>query len=419
MFAAHACSAPMNPASSVREMGDADPMTAAETQYDVDYRWVHIQYKEQAAFVETYGFSGNQGAVNLEGLLMTPKGRPSSTLLVFMHPASTLQLLPVPQATVRAGAHVLCAASRYVKNDTPLILEKVLLDLGAYIRHAREQWGYQKIVIVGWSGGGALALFYQSQAENPTITHTPAGDPVDVKGAGLIPADALVFQAAHTSRAQLLLDMLDPSVRNELDPDDREQRFDIYDKTNPNQPPYSADYIVEYRAAQLARMRKITAWVKETLAKLKARNTAEMERGFVTHRTLAEPRFLDPALDPNDRKPGWCYLGNPETANTGPAGLARFSTLRSWLSQWSIDDTNGNGLACARHISVPLLAIENSADDAVPQPHTGAIFKAAGSQDKSMHVVKGGTHYYAGQPDKLAEAVSTTQKWLMARSLLS
>ena len=419
MFAAHACSAPMNPASSVREMGDADPMTAAETQYDVDYRWVHIQYKEQAAFVETYGFSGNQGAVNLEGLLMTPKGRPSSTLLVFMHPASTLQLLPVPQATVRAGAHVLCAASRYVKNDTPLILEKVLLDLGAYIRHAREQWGYQKIVIVGWSGGGALALFYQSQAENPTITHTPAGDPVDVKGAGLIPADALVFQAAHTSRAQLLLDMLDPSVRNELDPDDRDRRLDIYDKANPNQPPYSADYIVEYRAAQLARMRKITAWVKETLAKLKARNTAEMERGFVTHRTLAEPRFLDPALDPNDRKPGWCYLGNPETANTGPVGLARFSTLRSWLSQWSIDDTNGNGLACARHISVPLLAIENSADDAVPQPHTGAIFKAAGSQDKSMHVVKGGTHYYAGQPDKLAEAVSTTQKWLMARSLLS
>ena len=309
-------------------MADAGP------QDDISYQWVHLQCNEASAFQETYGFSGNQGAVNLEGLLMTPKGKPSSTLLIFMHPASTLQLLPVPQATVRAGAHVLCAASRYVKNDAPLILEKVLLDLGAYIRHAKEHWGYKKIVIVGWSGGGALALLYQSQAENPTITQTPAGDPVDVKSAKLIPADALVFQAAHTSRAQLLLDMLDPSVRNENDPDDRSRHLDIYDRNNPNQPPYSMDYLAEYRAAQLARMRKITAWVKETLQRLKALKTGELERGFVTHRTLAEPRFLDPALDPNDRRPGWCYLGNPETANTGPVGLARFSTLRSWLSQW-------------------------------------------------------------------------------------
>ncbi|MET0278356.1 MAG: alpha/beta hydrolase [Pseudorhodoplanes sp.] len=392
-------------------------MPAGTAPFEIEHRWVHLQYKETSAFTETYGFAGNQGAVNLEGILMTPKGRPSSTLLVFMHPASTLQLLPVPQASVRAGAHVLCAASRYAKNDTPLILEKVVLDLGAYIRHAREQWGYEKVVIVGWSGGGALALLYQSQAETPTITHTPAGDPVDIKGAGLSPADALVFQAAHTSRAQLLLDWLDPSVKNEFDPDDRVRELDIYDKANPNQPPYSPDFIAAFRAAQLARMRKITARVKDTLAMLKAKNTAELERGFVTHRTMAEPRFLDPALDPNDRKPNWCYLGNPETVNTGPVGLARFSTLRSWLSQWSIDDTNGNGLRCARQISVPLLAIENSADDAVPRHHTGSIFEAAGSADKTMRVIKGATHYYAGQPEQLSEAVSLVRHWLGDRGL--
>ena len=28
----------------------------------------------------------------------------------------------------------------------------------------------------------------------------------------------------------------------------------------------------------------------------------ELERGFVTHRTVAEPRFLDATIDPNDRK---------------------------------------------------------------------------------------------------------------------
>jgi alpha-beta hydrolase superfamily lysophospholipase len=103
--------------------------------------------------------------------------------------------------------------------------------------------------------------------------------------------------------------------------------------------------------------------------------------------------------------------------NTGPVGLARFSTLRSWLSQWSIDDTNGNGLHCAGRITVPLLAIENSADDAVPQHHTGSIFEAAGSADKTMRVIQGGTHYYAGQPDQLSQAVSLVRHWLVDRGL--
>jgi pimeloyl-ACP methyl ester carboxylesterase len=386
--------------------------------YEVVTEWVHIQYEEKAQFVETYGFSGNQGAVNLEGLLMRPKGRASKTLFVMMHPTSTLQLLPLPRACVKQGAHILCAASRYAKNDAALIMEKVILDLGAYIRHAKTVWGYRSIVLLGWSGGGSLALFYQAEAEQPTITHTPAGDPVDVVGAGLIPADAVIFQAAHLSRARVLLDMIDASVRDELNQDDRDPRLDIYSKTNPNQPPYAAAFIADYRAAQLARVRRITAWVKDTLETLRARNTGEHERGFVTHRTLAEPRFLDPSLDPNDRRPGWCYMGNPETVNTGPVGLARFSTLRSWLSQWSIDDSRADGLASVARFTAPLLVIENSADDAVPQPHPGQVFKAARSADKTMHVIKGATHYYAGQPDKLAAVNGLTNDWLAQRSLL-
>ncbi|MFD2499828.1 hypothetical protein ACFSTI_14595 [Rhizorhabdus histidinilytica] len=93
---------------------------------------MHIGYRETTKFVETYGFSGNQGVINLEGVLIRPRGRPSKTLLVFMHPASTLQLLPVPREAARLGAHVLCAGSRYARNDTAGILENVLLDLGLY-----------------------------------------------------------------------------------------------------------------------------------------------------------------------------------------------------------------------------------------------------------------------------------------------
>lgn len=393
-------------------------MENTKPSHDVRTEWVHIQYQENAAFTETYGFSGNQGAVNLEGVLMRPQDHPSSTLMVFMHPSSTLQLLPVPRAMAASGAHVLCAASRYAKNDAALIMEKVAMDLGAYIRHAKQVWGYQRIVLVGWSGGGSLALFYQSQAEHPTITHTPAGDAVDLTAAKLIPADAVIFQAAHISRAQLLLEAIDPSVTDELQPDRRDPELDIYDRSNPNQPPYSAEFVRRYRAAQTARMQRITQWVKETLVELGKRNTGEMERGFVVHRTLADPRFLDPALDPNGRKPGWCYMGNPETVNTGPVGLARFCTLRSWLSQWSVEDSRADGLACAASMQVPLLVIENGADDAVPQPHTHKVYTVAGSPDKTMQVIQGATHYYAGQPELLEQATGRIRGWLIERRLL-
>src|SRR5688572_11654790 len=190
--------------------------------------------------------------VNCEGVRFVPKGKPSKTLAVFMHPSSTLQLLPMPQALAKAGIHVLCAGSRFAKNDTPLIMEKVVLDLGAYIRHAREQWGYEKIVLCGWSGGGSLALFYQSQAEKPSVTKTPAGDAVDL--AGLKPADAMIFQAAHLSRARMLSEWIDPSVTDESNPDERELELDIYNPKCPSQPPYSAQFVKRFRAAQLARM---------------------------------------------------------------------------------------------------------------------------------------------------------------------
>ncbi|MCE7058329.1 S9 family peptidase [Algoriphagus sp. AGSA1] len=144
----------------------------------------------------------------------------------------------------------------------------------------------------------------------------------------------------------------------------------------------------------------------------------EMERGFVTHRTMAEPRFLDPTLDPNGRRPGWCYMGHPETANNGPIGLGRFSTLRSWLSQWSIDDSNADGLNCAAHISKPALVVENEADDAVPQPHPAMMFNALGSQDKTMHVIAGATHYYKEQPEHLNQVATILTDWMASRKLI-
>ena len=305
------------------------------SQYDVTVLPVTILYEETAKFTETYGFVGSQGMVVFEGMQFVPEGKPSDTIVLMMHPSSTLQQLPIPKALAGAGIHLMCCGSRYPKNDTALIMEKVVLDLGAYVRHAKEDLGYKNVVLLGWSGGGSLSLFYQAEAETPTITETPAGDPVDLTTAGLTPADAVMFIAAHKSRAHTLTEWMDASVLDELDPDNRDPALDLYDAANPEQPPFSEDFITRYRAAQIARNRKITAWVRDMLAELRRRDDGEVERGFVVHRTMADPRWIDPDVDPNGRKANWCYLGNPRTVNSGPAGLARFSSLRAWLSQWS------------------------------------------------------------------------------------
>lgn len=378
--------------------------------------WVHVHYAQHSWMREVYGYSGSQGQIHLEGVRFMPANRPSKTLFLYMHPASTLQLLPVPKAMAAAGVHVLCAGSRYSRNDTPLILENVIRDYAAYVDYAKNVWGYDKIVAAGWSGGGSLTAFYQSQAERPSITQTPSGEPVDISG--FIPADAMIFHAAHLSRAQVLADFIDPSVLDENDPSMRDYELDLYDPRNPNQPPYGADYLAYFRAAQLARMRRRTALVKSLLDDLRSGRTGEVERGLLFHRTLAEPRFLDGTIDPNDRMVGQSFLGQPAMANSSPAGIARFSTLRAWLSQWSIDDTQAKALVNAPSITVPLLAIENSADDAVPQPQTRMFLDAAGSRDKTYALIKGADHYYRNQPTELQEVVDLTIDWARARTLL-
>jgi alpha-beta hydrolase superfamily lysophospholipase len=98
-------------------------------------------------------------------------------------------------------------------------------------------------------------------------------------------------------------------------------------------------------------------------------------------------------------------------------GIGALLDAPRWLSQWSIDDTNAEGERCAAGVTVPLLAIENTADDAVPQSHMGRLFKAAGSRDKTFLAIKGATHYYVGQPALLQEAVTASLNWLEERRL--
>ncbi len=388
----------------------------SEQQYEVERIPFHLVWQEKSPFKETYG--GGADVVAVEGQHHRPKGTDAKTVLVFMHPTGVMNLLPMPNALAAAGIPCLTCGSRYPHNDSALVMEKVILDLGQYVRYAKEKLGYERVVLAGWSGGGSLSMFYQSQAEKPSIETTPAGDPVDVKGAKLEPADAVLQLAAHVSRAIILTEWIDASIRDELDPNDRDPELDLYDPGNPNQPPYNEAFLERYAAAQIARSEKIDAWVLETLDSLRRAGRPHEERGFIVHGTMAAPCWLDPSVEPNDREPGVTYMGDPRLVNMMPAGLARYSSLRAWLSQWSYRHSRADGPKCAADVSVPVLVVENSADNACLPSHPKRIFAAVKHAEKEHARIEGATHYYLGQPDKLAEAVALTKTWLAKRGLI-
>lgn len=368
---------------------------------------VTIVSRDPSAFKDTYG--GAVGLVATGATLIRPE-TPSDTVLVTMHPIGGTGGLPVMRLFAEAGVHVLAADSRYRGVDNALIMEKVALDLGAAVRHAREKLGYANVILLGWSGGGALSAFYQAEAEQPSITHTPAGDPLSLADARLIPADGVILMAAHVSRHCTLTEWLDASILDEQDPDRRDPALDLYGEAV--RPPYDAGFLDRYRAAQEARNRRITAWVKDRLETLRRRGRPNDEFGFVVHGTMADPRWLDPAVDPNDRAPGVCYLGDPQVVNMSPIGLARFSTLRSWLSQWSLDDARADGPRCLSRVKAPVLVINNSADDACTPSHARRLYEAVAHGDRRFHEIAGATHYYQDQPELGAQAVGLVKAWL-------
>lgn len=369
-------------------------------------------YAEDSVLKEVYG--GPSGQVFVECMRIHRDNTTSKTAILFSHPIGGGSFLPLVTALAREGHHVIYCNTRYRGNDTALILEKCVLDLGACIADLKQRFGYEKVILGGWSGGGSLALFYQDQAERPTITHTPAGDPADLIGAKLQPADGVMLLAAHISRSVTLTEWMDPSIRDEDHPFDRGNDLNIF-AANAAKPPYTDAFVARFRAAQIARNRRITARVKATLEDLKAASEPNAERPFVVNGTMCDVRWTDPTQDPSDRRPYTCYLGDPRIANDGPVGLARFTTLRSWLSQWSYDDSRANGLLNAARISVPVLVINNTADLACTPSHAQRLFEAVASKDKQYVDVKGADHYYIERPDLLPVAVKAVSDWLSGR----
>ncbi|MFI8089437.1 hypothetical protein ACIF9R_14135 [Streptomyces sp. NPDC086080] len=367
-----------------------------------------VVQRDNSTRKDVYGTIGD--SVVLQAQLLRGEN-PSTTCVVAMHPIGSPGYLPMFSALARAGFHVVAAGTRYSNGDAALIMENVLLDLGAVVKDAKERLGYERVILAGWSGGGSLMMGYQAEAEKPVIKLTGAGEYTPLADTRLTPADGVMILAAHRSRHHLLTDFLDASILDESRPDERDPRLNLYSPENPAQPPYTAEFLAEYRAAQVARSRRITTYAQERLAALKTAGRDQEEHCFVVYGTMADPRWLDLGVDPNDRAPG-SYLGDPRLVNDGPSALGRFTTTRSWLSQWSYDTAQVDAVDAAARVTVPVLLLENSRDDACPPAHPRAIYEGIAHENKQLSVIEGANHYYSGQKEHLQSAVDHIDGWL-------
>ena len=235
-------------------------------------------------------------------------GHPADDPVVICHPtANFLGHYALPGLAARGVAGI-GLTTRYVGNDTSLIMENCLLDIGSMVAHLRSI-GYEKVVLIGDSGGASIVPYYQAQAESPSVTDPPGGGP-DLTQAGLVPADAIGMLNAHPTRALVCAEWLDPTIIDEHQPFERDPALDMF---NPdNGPPFSADFVERYRAAQLERNRRISQWAEGQLRALSS--SSHWPAGlddfpFVVHGTLADLRFLDGAIDPSDRQVGMTLWG--------------------------------------------------------------------------------------------------------------
>ncbi|KJE20239.1 Alpha/beta hydrolase family [Frankia torreyi] len=355
------------------------------------------------------------GVARLSGAIWASEVRPAGprprTAVLIVHPTANFLGHYALGTLAELGVAAVGLATRYVGNDANLNVENCLLDIGAAIGTLRGR-GYERIVLVGNSGGGSIVPYYQAQAERPTVVAPPGGVGPDLTRADLPPADSIVLFMAHPSRARVSMEWLDPAIIDESAPFGRDPDLDAFDPRNT--PPFPAEFIARYRAAQLARNRRITAWARAQLRLVTAAGhwpAGLDDLAFVVHGTSADLRFLDPAIDASDRTIGSTLWGRPEIADYLPAGLNRYTTLRSWINQWSIDDTNGDALRWLPELSTPTLVVGGSADTGSPPVVLEQLHDAIGRAKKDYLLIDGATHYFEGRPDLLRTACDAIATW--------
>lgn len=349
------------------------------------------------------------------GVLYSRGGERS--VVCMMHPRGDMSRHYAIPYLLEAGYAAFGQAGRWVNNDVGLIHEMLLMDVAASMKELKNR-GYERIVLLGNSGGGALYTFYQSQAGTAPpgrLTTTAGGDPYDLNKFEMPVADGIVQLATHLGQGVLMLGCIDPSVVREDDQLSVDPSLDMYNPDNGFCEPdatstYSAEFLAMYRSAQRGRVARLDAIARSCLD-VQRHHQAEMadesfaglslkQKQFVwrrafagrfleIHRTEANPAYCDLSIHPSRRDYGSFFSPRPDIFNSLEAGFGKLHTPRAWLSTWSGLSSRASTLACIPKIASPTLVISYTGDNVVWIPDLEAIHEASGARDKQLHYVDG------------------------------
>lgn len=346
------------------------------------------------------------------GAWLEPAGARRAAAIV-MHPTSNFMGHYLIAPLAARGVACMGLNSRYAGNDTLLLMERVIQDLGAGVRYLREQ-GYEKVVLIGNSGGASLASFYQAQAENLTIEHMVDGDPAWLSPRDLPPVQGLALCAAHEGRSFLMRNWIDPALTDEHDVLSVDPALDMYGPGHA--PPYDHAFLLRFRDAQQARYERVDQWVQQRLALLRAQAAPGSPRDevFVVHRTHADPRFLDLSIDANDRAVGSVWgqgATGARAVNYAASQMGRITSLTAWLSQWS-PRSRADGPANLARTSVPALLCTYTGDQSTFPSTRAAWLRAGGDRIRNLDI-EGGNHYLAGQAGLVEQVADAMADWIL------
>ena len=352
----------------------------------------------------------------VRGLLWTPPNGKWKTAVILSHPRGDFSVHYACPLLAAAGYAVFGFSTRYINNDTDCLHENCIID----VKVAHDEMirrGAEAVVLLGNSGGGSLMA----------MAHAELGI-----------GDGWVGMAAHPGEGVFMLQVIDPSVTDESDPFSRDPALDMYNPDHgwrpwPEPSSYDPAWLETYRAAQIARVARIDAVAKQSIADAeeagqqlegihKSTNLAEWRdlrarrvftKYLTIYRTLADPAYLDLSIDPDQRPMGSLFaFPDPFEANYGRGGLARTMTARGWLSTWSGLSSHAKLADTMPDVKVPTLLVHPTADTEIRIRQAQEIVANSGAADSTYLEMKGAPHYLEGHR---VEALAAVAEWIGKR----